>query len=441
MPHPTPPPARSFRLLPLVTAAALTATAHGQSMPLGAQEAARRAATDNPLVKARMAQGDAAGAHVDEARSGFFPTLSVDGTYTYLDPINHVGFELPNGTVQDLAFQPHDNYEARARVSYLAWDMGQRNSALHAAQAGQQMTGHQLEQLRNDLAYRALQQYFGVLALEQAMAVQQRSIDALRENLRRVEARIAQQSATGYDELVMETRISEAQRDLIRSRQQHDEQLAALRQLLDLPVGTALTLTDTASNVARPVIDTSAWRRRPDHAAALDRLAQTQAQLELDRRRGLPSLSVFAQGGVKNGYQPQLNEGVANWAAGADLSVPIFQGGRKVALVEGSRAHVQEAEFEVAASEAKIKAELDQARVRMEAALQELETTDALVSQAEETVKRTRVRYDNGLATALELMDAEVANSRAGLARTQARYDLAIATYGLSYTAGIPLYP
>lgn len=424
----------------ILSVIAMQTGALAQPLKLTPQEVAHRAATDNPLVKAQMAQGESADARVKDARSGLFPQLDATGSYTYLDPINHLAFQTGPGEFKDLAFQPHDNYDANLRLSYLAFDFGQRNSGVGMARVGQQLNAHQLDQVRNDLALRALQVYYGLLGMQEAIKVQEKLVASLDENIRRAEVRITAQTATGYDKLTVESKRSEAERDMIRLQQQRDQQLATLRQLTGLATGTPIELGDDGSATTKASADTSAWRDRPDYRQLTDRVEQARLNVELNERRGLPSLSLFAQGGVKNGYQPNLDQGLANWAAGASLNVPIFHGNKKVSLVEQARADLKQAEFQAQATEDRVRAELDQALIGLRSAQREVETTNTLVQQAEETARRARVRYENGLATTLELLDAEVSNNRAQQALLQARYGLAVASYNVPYAAGVPIY-
>lgn len=429
-----------YRSIVFVALQLQLALLHAQPIKLSAMEVARRAANDNPLVKAQLAQNESSDARLKDAQSGLFPQLDAIGSYTYLDPIAHIPFPIGNGQVQDFAFQPHNNYEANLRLSYLAFDFGQRNSGVAIARAGQQLSAHQLDQVRNDLAMRAVQVYYGVLGYQEAIAVQQKLIAALDENIRRADARIQAESATGYDKLTVQSRRSEAERDLIRLEQQRDQQLTMLRQLLGLTPGTQLELSDDGNGRSSATADTSGWHNRPDYLMQNDRLEQARLNLELNQRRGLPSLSVFAQGGMRNGYQPDINANVNNWAAGASLNIPIFHGNKKVSLVEQARAELKQNEFQTKAAEDKARAEIDQASTALASALRELETTNTLVQQADETARRARVRYENGLATSLELLDAETANSRAQQSQLQAHYAVAVASYNLPYAAGVPIY-
>lgn len=428
------------RTILLIAAVVALMTAGAQTIRLSAADVAHRAANDNPLVKAQMAQGESADARLKDSRSGLFPQLDAVGSYTYLDPIAHIPFPVGNGEVQDFSFQPHDNYDAYLRLSYLAYDFGQRNSGVDIARAGQHLSAHQLEQVRNDLALRAVQVFYGILGYQDAIKVQQGLIAALDENIRRADVRIKAESATGYDKLTVQSRRSEAERDMIRLEQQRDQQLTTLRQLLGIAAGTDLQLDGTGASPSTALADTSGWRNRPDYRMQNDRLEQARLTLLLNQRRGLPSLSLFAQGGVKNGYQPDIHENVSNWAAGASLNVPIFHGNKKVSLVEQARADLKQTEFQTKAAEDKARAEMEQAANALNSAQRELETTNTLVEQAAETARRARLRYENGLATALELLDAETANSRAQQAQLQARYALAIASYNVPYAAGIPIY-
>ena len=148
--------------------------------------------------------------------------------------------------------------------------------------------------------------------------------------------------------------------------------------------------------------------QRPDLIAAEQRLAAQGIQIDLARKALLPSLSLSggtSAGGTSVGNFFDIDALVATIAA--NLTAPIFQGGRLKANVDLQEAlleqQLQSYVGSVLAAYLDVENALD-AEARLE------ETEIALRVSAEEALeaeKRLELRYTEGLASILQLLDAQ----------------------------------
>lgn len=81
--------------------------------------------------------------------------------------------------------------------------------------------------------------------------------------------------------------------------------------------------------------------------------------------------------------------------------------------------------------------EVQQARLRLEEAVERLRVTATVVGQAQESVELTRARFEQGLAIATQLIDAETALTAARVRRAEAQADRRIAVAALRKALGM----
>lgn len=80
-------------------------------------------------------------------------------------------------------------------------------------------------------------------------------------------------------------------------------------------------------------------RRRPDIRYAERKLAEATAEIGVAVASFFPTISLLSTGGLQSLMLPQLFEwGSKTWAYGADVNMPIFQGGRLIGNLQLSRA-------------------------------------------------------------------------------------------------------
>jgi outer membrane protein TolC len=239
---------------------------------------------------------------------------------------------------------------------------------------------------------------------------------------------------------------------LIVARTQRDLAYIRLRQLLNLPMDEALSLTtelaDTAlarvptlRALAAVVPDTVPERR----AAVRQAVEAIRAQEGLDaasRSQRLPSVSLSSQYSrlaYPSKGLPGWDEFLTDWRLSLGVSVPIFTGGRikgdriqaKAGLAEAKLRHRQAAEA----------AQLDgrNATAQLEAAVANWLASEGTVAQASRAYQIAEIRFREGISTQTELLDARIALQQAEVNRAQATRDFQIARARMALLVDLPL--
>ena len=236
---------------------------------------------------------------------------------------------------------------------------------------------------------------------------------------------------------------------VIRARSQRDIAYLRLKQLLDLPAGTALQLEAGLSQATLP--PPAPFAAALAGAAASDvmrsavrqaeaSVAVSEAAVSVARAQRMPIVNLVSSLGevaYPGGAFP--TDWRTNWTVGATMSVPILTGGRQ-------RADEMVAQADLAASRARLQQTKELSALDSETARQELVAAEAAwtasagtVTQARRAYEIAELRYREGISTQLELADSRLALEAAEANRAQAARDVQVARARLALLPNLPL--
>ncbi|HWP20581.1 MAG TPA: efflux transporter outer membrane subunit [Burkholderiaceae bacterium] len=284
------------------------------------------------------------------------------------------------------------------------------------------------------------QHYLTLRALDAERRLVRETIAAYRDTLRLTERRHALGDVAELDVERVRSEVAATEADAIALDRRRAELEHALAVLVGEPASN-FRLEPANTLAALPVVPagvpSTVLARRPDVAAAQRALLAAQARVGVAQAAWFPSLSLTAQGGHASTELGDLFRWSARaWSVGALLSLPIFDGGRRRAGIEGAQA-------ELDAALAQYRQQLLQVFREVEdqlAALRLLDEQRAAQDRAVQAASRATVlsgsRYRNGLVSQLELLDAqrsELRNRRQAVQVQAAQYQ---ATVGLIRALG-----
>jgi len=188
------------------------------------------------------------------------------------------------------------------------------------------------------------------------------------------------------------------------------DELLPLRPLPDRP-------TKVAVGVRSDLL-----RRRPDIRFAERRLAEATAGVGVAVASFFPTISLLATGGFQSLVLPELFEwGSKTWAYGADVNMPIFQGGRLVGSLQFSRAEqaMQAVNYQQAIVNAIREAETN--LKQYQEAVATTKENDKRVLHTTYVVTIGRERHIKGLVNKIDLLDNEKELASAELSQLDSR--------------------
>lgn len=418
-----------------------TAFAQNSPTPLSLQDAANIALEKNPLRKASLSDTKASVAGVREAQSLLLPhiTLSEQATRGN-DPVYVFGSKLRQQrfTTDDFSLNklntplPYGNFATQFRGTWNLFDSFASWRGVNRAKQMNIAASHQFERTDQEILFRVVQSYYGVLLATKQLEVAEQSEKTANSIMEHSQLRFDAGLVVESDLLSAKVRLASREQDLIRAR----NNLELARAHLDVAMGMSTDATYQLSDAltgrnpsAIPLSDLEqrALMNRPD----LKRIEAQQSAQDLSvaiaKSSFGPRLNAFAGWEMDN---PTFVAGGGgnNWIGGIELQIDLFQGGAKRAALSRERANAEKiAALKQAAGDA-VRLEVRQAYYDQDASRQQIEVARAAITQAQESLRINQDRYDGGLLTITDLLGAEEAERR-----TQADYWQAVYQVHISY--------
>ncbi len=423
-----------------VTTAAFSQTNPADSLTLN--EAVRMVLSTNPAVQQAAEQIDASRAGVKVSRSPLYPEGGVSLNYTRIGPIP--AFSFPG--FGNIVLAPANNYDEHIGFSVTVYDFDRQQKSVDLAKTQVKSAKDGLELVRQDLAYSTIQTFYTILFLQRSIRVQNDEINTLNEHLLMTKKKVAAGTATDFDVLTTQVRVAAAQDEKISLENSLSNTEIVIRRLLGLPQDSPVRLagefSETPISLNMDSLTGVAMENRVELKSANDEMATAQARYNVASAADNPSLNVAVAYGFKNGYEPNLNAWRGNFAAAAQLQIPIsgfvpfFGGYRKESMEEEAGAGMKAAESYKSNVVQEVKADVQRSIVDLRSSMENLRTTDVSVQQAESALSLAKIRYEAGTVTNLDLLDAETALAQARLMRLRALYRYVIGTYELQQAVG-----
>jgi outer membrane protein len=409
----------------LCLARAASAQLAGEPSSLTLQQAVKIALEKNPLRKAALADTRVASAEVREARSVLMPRLTFSETATRgNDPVYVFGSELRQQrfTAADFALNqlntpsPFGNFTTHFGGS---WNLFDSFASWHGVNRAKQMNdaaAHQLERTDQEIVFRVVDSYYGVLLATKQLEVAEQAVKTSQSILDRSQARFDSGLVVESDLLTAKVRMAARQQELIRARNNVHLAEAQLSAAMGMPVDSSFQPTEALAEAALPVsvlqeVERQALTNRPDLKRIQSEEAAQRQSLAIAKSSFGPRVNAFAGWEMDN---PTLVAGGGgnNWLGGIEVQFDIFQGGAKRA--ELSRQHALE-ERAVAMKQVAsdgVRLEVRRAYYNLDSARQEVEVARATIAQAQESLRINQNRYDGGLTTITDLLGVEEATHR-----------------------------
>lgn len=330
--------------------------------------------------------------------------------------------------------------QAGATLSYEVDLFGRLSRAHDAASLDAQARESLLQSTRLLVHAEVAQTYLAIRALDAERALVRETLAAYDDTLRLTRRRFQAGDIAELDVVRVETELASTQGELLAL----DRQRAQLEHALAVLVGAAASefrLPEAAWSTALPVVPpgvpATVLARRPDVSAAQASLLAAQARVGVAKAAWFPQLALTADGGVAS---PELGDlfkwSARAWSVGALLSLPIFDGGRREAGVQGAQARMEEAfasyRGQVLVAFKEVEDQLASLRLLHEQAAAQ----GRAVTSAQRATTLSDARYRSGLVSQLELLDArrsELRNRRQALQVRAGQYQ---ATVGLIRALG-----
>ncbi|WP_304582370.1 TolC family protein [uncultured Alistipes sp.] len=367
-------------------------------------------------LKAAAARTEAAAQRFGQARTGFLPQLSLDGSFS--------------ATVRRSNDAERWTFSVLPQLVQVVYGGGSVRAAVDRARAGYDIALCDEEFSRLEIGYAADYAYWNLSALELYAAAMRQYVRLIVSLKEVVDRRFEEGYIAKGDVLMIDARLSEARYQLVTAEQRAEVALHNFNILQGADASAPVRLTDSVRDsilMPQHADHAEALERRPDYAAAQLRIVQAEAGIRGARAPFNPQVSVGIGGAWRPHTPNRSGSTLVDGSAFVKLSVPIFHGGERRRAVGVAQALRRESEWNAQ-------------QLREEILLEELNGWTAIVQShaqvdaserslriAGENLELSTYSYGEGLVTILDVLQAQLSWIQLYTNDITARYNYALA--------------
>lgn len=365
---------------------------------------------------------DAASARQIQAKSGYFPQITV-GTNSYVYDSG-----MPRLT---------QNNTGSLSISQNLYDGGRREAKVSQAKSGLIQNTAGLERTRQTVTFDVTQSYLGLLRAHRLADVADTQLTYIQGQLDMIKTRVEVGDAAEADIIPIEAQLANAQVDDLSAKNAVRTAAISLQQSMGLPSQTSdFPVQDVTvpADVAVPALEdclTQAKTLRPD-------VRQTKASVDSAKASVKTAQIDLYPRPIIAGQLDQNFIGGSDRAVSitAGLALDLFNGGNTRAVFNEAKANEAGAEVRAVQLDKDIAAQVQTAYLNLTDAQERMKASDISVKAAQRNLDVQQERYQQGMAIPLDLLNAQVTLTTANSNAVQARYDYYTALAQLDYAMG-----
>ncbi|WP_336963786.1 TolC family outer membrane protein [Sphingobium aquiterrae] len=392
----------------------------------------------DPTWLAAQARGRADAQERAIARASLRPSLSY--SYDRARNWSDITQDTPAGNVSnDTIYNSYSSSFMLSQSLFNAAAGARYKAGVARAEAG----AFTEQRARQALAVRVLQAYSDLLFAVDDLKLAQAQVQALDEDMRRVERFVTLGEGTRTDRAEVE-----AQQHLASARAvEAQDRLRTARnglQLLIGPVaiGEPAMLADRCLPIASPPEPLDLWKERllthnPELTAQRSMVEVAERQVQQQRAAGLPTVAAFARYRTSDSDgENVIGQHFRTATVGIQLRMPLYSGGGVAASTTQARSLLDQARHELDAATFQLVDDLERQYSLVDMSPRRIDAYARAASAAAERGRATQRSIVGGERTNLDALDAERQRLEALRDLARARYDCLLAWLSLRWQAG-----
>lgn len=390
---------------------------------LSLEDSVNLALKNNPAIQIALADKEKSVWSKNEAEAGKLPTVSWGSSYNM------------NGRSGN--FSSDGTLNNNLRMNWQLYSGNRIENQIKQAELGISSADLNVRKTKQQIKLDAETAYYNVLQAKMMLAVNQETVNNLKEHQTVVQAKYDAGVVAKSDVLRADVELSNAQQALIKSQNQYDLAVANLLNVMNLSAGTDIILKDELQYVQADLsLDeciTLAMDNRPDIEQAKINVDIAAINVKSAQSGKLPSVSMSASTGWNDSFVPNDN----NFSIGLSANWNIFDAGITNAKIKQGQASLERAKLQKEQLLDSVEQEIRQNYLSMKEAEKRLETTNVAVNKAEEDLYIAREKYNAGVGTNIDVIDAQLALTQAKTNHLQALYDYNVNKAKLEKAIGV----
>lgn len=399
------------------------------------EDAWNSAINNNHQIKSAKADTGASEQQLQSAKGQRLPDLNVSSGYTQFSETPAAKTQIAGQTAQFSTNQA-GSVKAQAIASVPIFTSGRISHNIDAAEASlQAVQSNEITSVLN-IKMQVAEAYITVLRKESALQVALSHVDTLELHMKDVNNLFDQGMVARNDVLAANVELVNAQQLVVQANNQLDIAKARYNQLLDRNLADEVKLAHQfpdAPQGALADLSGNALKQRPELIALAQQIESLGQQAQSVKAGLLPQVA------VNGGYQYQENryqafEGM--WMANVGMDWKLFDGssGHRSDALTRQAISLKEQRDDLSSM---IGLQVRQAWLDIQETQKRIAVTQQAIAQADENLKVTTDRYQQGLSTNTDVLKAEDLRITTHGNFNNATYDAALATVHLRRAVGV----
>lgn len=378
---------------------------------------------------------------VREASSARYPTL--DAT-TGINRQQSTGGELSSqrSPLQTDSDTPSTSANANLRLSYDLYTSGERSARIRAAEEQVRFNELEVERQKEELRLNVFNDYYGLQGADQQVRINLEAVRNAEASLRQAQALEQAGVGTRFDVLRAQVQLANATQDLTNARSQQQVARRQLVQRLSLAQSVDITAADPVQvagtwNLSLEESIVLAFQNRADLQQQLVQRNINEQQRRIALSALLPKVNLEANYNVLNVFNDRL-ERADGYSLGANIRMNLFDGGAARARAEQEETNKAISETRFADQRNQIRFQVEESYANLQSNFANISTADVALSQARESLRLARLRFQAGIGTQTDVINAENELTRAqgNLVNAILNYNRSLATLQRSVSSG-----
>jgi outer membrane protein len=395
-----------------------------EPLRLTLDEALARGLANSHRLAELQARQEGAQAAQSEVSASAMPSISFLGGYTRTNHV--VQFAIPQPGGRTLVVYPDvpDNFRSRFDLVWPVFTAGRTDALERAADAERKAAEEDITAARSDLRLEITRAFWALVSSIESERVVARSLDTIGAHVRDLRSRFDQGLIAPNEVLTAEAQESRERVLSIEASNLRGVSEADLRRLIGEDTirrvePLANLEVSSASTASVDGLLTAARAQRAERRALEDRLQASRAREE----------AVAAQAKPQVGWND-------SWDASVNLSLSLWDGGRRRAQQAEAVAASRAVEARTAEFDRQVSFEVQQRRLEVESSRAAIDAAQDGVRSAVEAQRVVMERYRAGVVTNTDVLDANLAVLQAELDLTRARANARLADARLERAIG-----
>ena len=392
------------------------------------------AIANNHRIKSAKAGTTASEQMLHSAQGQRLPSLNVQSGYTQLNKTPAVVADIGGQSAQfDIA--QDGSFAAEAIASVPVFTSGRISHNINAAEAVLQASQQNENTTVLNIKMQVSEAYVTVLRAESALQVAKSHVGSLEAHAKDVNNLYDQGMVARNDLLAANVEQVNAQQRVVQAGNQLDITRAGYNQLLNRDLAQEVSLAeqfpDTPGGTLKE-LSAEALNLRPELAGLTQQITALEQQAKSIKAGVLPQVA------VNGGYQYQENKFQAHegmWMVNVGMQWKLFDGSTR----HKGNAFIQQA-FSLKAQRddlhTLISLQVRQAWLNVKEAQKRIAVTQQAIEQAEENMKVTTDRYQQGLSTNTDVLRAETLRTTTHDNFNNANFDASLSILQLRRAVG-----